>query len=137
MDDASDWLHASILNPRAPKIKKRAVNRCGYNRHKNAGLRSRAFVAIISTAIHSPLFDPWRPPVQYRRMEPIRSIVHAYVRRRDRKALDDLRAHRGRLIAELRLLSWGYDMSKPIARIQNEIAIIEAGLAKLNTATAA
>jgi hypothetical protein len=71
-------------------------------------------------------------------MEPaIRSIVHAYVRLRNRKALDDLRAHRGRLIAELRLLSGGYDMSKPIAQLQDEIAIIEAGLAKLNTAAAA
>jgi len=70
-------------------------------------------------------------------MEPIRSIVDAHVRLRNRKALDDLRAHRGRLIAELRLLSGGYDASKLIAQIQDEIAIIEAGLAKLNTATAA
>jgi hypothetical protein len=102
------------------------------------GFGSRAFVTIISTAIHSPLFDSGCPPVQYRRMEPaIRSIVDAYVRLRNRKALDDLRAHRGRLIAELRLLSGGHDTSKPIAQIQDEIAIIEAGLAKLNTATAA
>src|ERR1700746_3938044 len=94
--------------------------------------RSRAFVTTISTAIHSPLFDLWRPPVQYRRMKPaFRSIVDAHVRLRNRKVLDDLRAHRGRLIAELRLLSWGYDASKPIAQIQDEIAIIEAGLAKL------
>jgi len=70
-------------------------------------------------------------------MEPIRSIVDAHVRLRNRKALDDLRAHRGRLIAELRLLFGGYDASKLIAQIQDEIAIIEAGLAKLNTATAA
>jgi hypothetical protein len=70
-------------------------------------------------------------------MEPIRSIVDAHVRLRNRKVLDDLRAHRGRLIAELRLLSGGYDASKLIAQIQDEIAIIEAGLAKLNTATAA
>jgi hypothetical protein len=71
-------------------------------------------------------------------MEPgIRSIVDVYVRLRNRKALDDLRAHRGRLIAELGLISGGYDMSKPIAQIQNEIAIIDAGLAKLNTAAAA
>ena len=41
------------------------------------------------------------------------------------------------MIAELRLLSGGYDMSKPIAQLQDEIAIIEAGLAKLNTAAAA
>jgi hypothetical protein len=38
---------------------------------------------------------------------------------------------------ELRLLAGGYDISKPIAQMQDEIAIIEAGLSKLNTATAA
>ena len=41
------------------------------------------------------------------------------------------------MIAELRLLSGGYDMSKPIAQLQDEIAIIEAGLTKLKTAAAA
>jgi hypothetical protein len=70
-------------------------------------------------------------------MEPaIRSIVDTYVRLRNRKALDELRAHRGRLIAELRLLAGGYDTSKPIAQMKDEIAIIEAGLVKLNTAAA-
>jgi hypothetical protein len=72
-------------------------------------------------------------------MEPlaIRSIVDANVRLHNRGALDDLRAHRGRLIAELKSLAGAYDTSKPIAQIQDEIAIIEAGLAKLNTAAAA
>jgi hypothetical protein len=90
-----------------------------------------------STVIHSPLFDSGRPPVQYRRMEPIGSIVAAYVRLRNRKALEDLRAHRGRLTAELKLLPSPYDAIKTIAQLDNEIAIIEAGLSLLNTAAAA
>jgi uncharacterized small protein (DUF1192 family) len=35
------------------------------------------------------------------------------------------------------LLAGGYDISKPIALMQDEIAIIEAGLAKLDSAAAA
>jgi hypothetical protein len=71
-------------------------------------------------------------------MEPaIRSIVDTHVRLRNRRALDELRAHRGRLLAGLKSLAGGYDASKPIAHIENEIAIIEAGLSKLNAATAA
>jgi hypothetical protein len=71
-------------------------------------------------------------------MEPaIRSIVDVHVRFRNRRALDELRANRRRLIAELKLLAGSYDISKPIAQMQDEIATIEAGLAKLNTAAAA
>jgi hypothetical protein len=67
----------------------------------------------------------------------IRSMVDVHVRFRNRRALDELRAHRRKLIAELRLLAGGYDISKPIAQMQDEIAIIEAGLAKLDSAAAA
>jgi hypothetical protein len=70
-------------------------------------------------------------------MEPIGSIVAAYVRLRNRKALDDLRAHRGRLTAELKSLPGPYDASKVIAQLDNEIAIIDAGLSLLDTAAAA
>jgi len=70
-------------------------------------------------------------------MEPIGSIVAAYVRLRNRKALDDLRAHRGRLTAELESLPGPYDASKMIAQLDNEIAIIDAGLSLLDTAAAA
>jgi hypothetical protein len=90
-----------------------------------------------STAIHTLLFDPGPRSVQYRRMEAIGSIVAAYVRLRNRKALDDLRAHRGRLTAELKSLSGPYDASRVIAQLDNEIAIIEAGLSLLDTAAAA
>jgi hypothetical protein len=71
-------------------------------------------------------------------MEPaIRSIVDLHVRFHNRRALDELRANRRRLIAELTLLAGRYDISKPIAQMQDEIAIIEAGLAKLDRAAAA
>ena len=71
-------------------------------------------------------------------MQPaIRSIVDVYVRYRNRGALEDLLSHRRRLVAGLRALTGTYDASKPIAQIENEIAIIEAGLAKLETPTAA
>ena len=70
-------------------------------------------------------------------MEPIESIVAAYVRLRDRKALDDLRAHRGSLTAKLKSLPGPYDASKVIAQLDNEIAIIDAGLSLLDTAAAA
>jgi hypothetical protein len=92
---------------------------------------------LRSTAIHTLLFDSEPRPVQYRRMEPIESIVAAYVRLRNRKALDDLRAHWGRLTAELKSLPGPYDASKVIAQLDNEIAIIDAGLSLLDTAAAA
>jgi hypothetical protein len=73
--------------------------------------------------------------VQYRRMQPaMRNIVDAYVRLGNRKALDDLRASRERLIAGLKTLGGGYDPSKLIAQFADEIALIEAALAKLNRA---
>jgi len=67
----------------------------------------------------------------------IRGIVDVYVRYANRKALDELRAHRGRLVAGLKTLTGPYDVSRPIAELEDEIAIIEAGLAKLNGAAAA
>jgi hypothetical protein len=68
-------------------------------------------------------------------MQPaIRSIVDIYVRLGNRKALDDLRASRERLIAGLKTLGGGYDPSKVIAQFADEIALIDAGLAKLNKA---
>ena len=71
-------------------------------------------------------------------MQPLQSIVDVYVRYRNRKALDDLRAHRGGLIRQLwAVMSGPYDVSAAIAELENDIAVIEAGLAKLNCAAAA
>jgi hypothetical protein len=68
-----------------------------------AGLFALLTASVLcSTAIHTLFFDSGPRPVQYRGMEPIGSIVAAYVRLRNRKALDDLRAHRGRLTADLK-----------------------------------
>ena len=64
----------------------------------------------------------------------MRNIVDAYVRLGNRKALDDLRASRERLIAGLKTLGGGYDPSKLVAQFADEIALIEAALAKLNKA---
>ena len=83
----------------------------------------------------APLLGSYGAMVQYRRMQPVmRNIVDIYVRLGNRQALDDLRASRERLIAGLKTLGGGYDPSKVIAQFADEIALIEAGLAKLNKA---
>jgi hypothetical protein len=83
----------------------------------------------------SPLPGLHGAVVQSRRMQPaMRNIVDAYVRLGNRKALDDLRASRKSLIAGLKTLRGGYDPSKVVAQFADEIALIEAALAKLNKA---
>ena len=83
----------------------------------------------------APLLGSYGAVVQYRRMQPVmRNIVDTYVRLGNRKALDDLRASRERLIASLKTLGGGYDPSKVIAQFADEITLIEAGLAKLDKA---
>jgi len=66
----------------------------------------------------------------------MRSIVDMYVRYGNRAALEDLRAHRGRSAVGLRSLAGPYDTSKLIAQIEDKIALIDAGLAKLKAAAA-
>jgi len=72
------------------------------------------------------------------RMQPaIQSIVDVYVRYGNRRALDDLLAHRGKLVAALWAVLGGcYDVSNAVVEIENDIAVIEAGLAKLNSGAA-
>jgi hypothetical protein len=71
-------------------------------------------------------------------MEPaIRSIVDTYVRLGDRRRLDSARAHRDRLIASLRDLRVTDVASKLIVQLEDDIAVIDAGLAKLRPAVAA
>jgi hypothetical protein len=83
-------------------------------------------------------FDPRRRWVQDRRMQPaMRSIVDIYVRRGNRKALNDLKASRERLIVGLKTLGGPYDPSKVVAQLEGDIALIEAGLAKLDNVAAA
>ena len=75
--------------------------------------------------------NPVNPPVF---MLAIERIVGAYVKLRNRKALEDLRTHRHRLVTELKSLTCTLDVSSLIKQLEPEIAFINAGLAKLNTA---
>ncbi|WP_426418247.1 hypothetical protein [Bradyrhizobium genosp. A] len=61
----------------------------------------------------------------------IEQIVDAYVRLKNRRGLDELMMHRQRLAVDLKSRSGSYDFSLPIDKIDEEIAIIEAGLARL------
>jgi hypothetical protein len=60
----------------------------------------------------------------------IEQIVDSYVRLKNRRGLDELMMHRQRLAVELKSRS-GYDFSLPIGQIDEEIAIIEAGISRL------
>jgi capsule polysaccharide export protein KpsE/RkpR len=61
-------------------------------------------------------------------------IVDAYVRLNNRRGLEDLRMHRLKLaVVDLKERT-GYDFSLPIGQIDQEIAVIEAGLEKLAAA---
>jgi hypothetical protein len=60
-------------------------------------------------------------------------IVDAYVRLNNRRGLEDLRMHRQKLAVDLKGRA-GYDFSLPIGQIDEEIAVIEAGIDRLNAA---
>ena len=81
-------------------------------------------------------FDSGHRPVQDRRMQLVmRNIVDTCVRCGNRRALDGLRANRKGLIAVLTMLRG--DPSKVIAQCEDELALIETGLATLDKAAAA
>ena len=61
----------------------------------------------------------------------IAQIVDAYVRLKNRLGLDELMMHRQRLAVDLKGRSGAYDLSLPISKINEEIAIIEEGLSRL------
>jgi hypothetical protein len=68
-------------------------------------------------------------------MEPaIKKIVDTYVRLKNRRAIEDLLIHRRRLALDLKSRK-GYDFSRPIGQIDQEIAIIEAALELLEPGT--
>jgi hypothetical protein len=58
-------------------------------------------------------------------------IVDGYVKLGGRKALEDLKEHRGRLATELRSLNSVLDLSSTVGHFEREIAIIDDGLARL------
>ena len=57
-------------------------------------------------------------------------IVAGYVKIRDRRALEDLLAHRRKVLAELQAVT-GVDPASSISVVQDEIGMIEAGLEEL------
>jgi len=65
----------------------------------------------------------------------MRNIVDTCVRCGNRRALDGLRANRKDLIAVLTMLRG--NPSKVVAQCEDELALIEAGLATLDRAAAA
>jgi hypothetical protein len=63
----------------------------------------------------------------------IEQIVDAYVQLGNRSQLEDLRLHRQRLIVDLQARAVaGYDISRPLEQVKEDLAAIEAGLATLN-----
>ena len=69
--------------------------------------------------------------------EAIERIVGAYVKLRNRKALEDMKVHRQRLITELKSTQGALDLSLSMKQLDDEIAVIALGLWMLNTPAAA
>ena len=71
-------------------------------------------------------------------MQPaITSIVNTYVRFGNRSALHELWRFRSSLKVKLLLLAGNGDPSRLLAQLDDEITIIEAGIAELSPAAAA
>ena len=66
----------------------------------------------------------------------VQKIVDTYVQLNDRQALEDLGTYRHRLAVHLKARA-GLDFSLLIGQIDAEIAVIEAGLGRLNHAHSA
>jgi hypothetical protein len=58
-------------------------------------------------------------------------IVEGYIRLKDRQSLEDLRMHRRRLAVDLKAKA-GFDCRLSIAQIDQDIAVIVAGLQTLS-----
>jgi hypothetical protein len=60
-------------------------------------------------------------------------IVEGYVSLKDQKSLDELRMQRRKLIADLNACT-GIDCTSTVQQIEEEIVVIETGLARLDGA---
>jgi hypothetical protein len=70
--------------------------------------------------------------------EAMKWIVDGFVKLNDRQALNDLKAHHCRMATELKSRRGGpFDLSSSIKQLDDEIAVIQEGLAKLGTPAAA
>ena len=65
--------------------------------------------------------------------KPIERIVDAYVRLKNHGALEDLLTHRRTISADL-VSRRDFDFILPLGQINDEIAVIEAGLRRLRVA---
>ena len=65
----------------------------------------------------------------------IELIVDGYVRLNNRRALDDLSMQRRKLAVDLKART-GFDFGTTVQQIEEDIAVIEAGLARLDGAAA-
>lgn len=64
--------------------------------------------------------------------EAMKTIVANYVKLGDAGALEDIKAHRGRLLMDMRFSrNEAFDPSAVVASLEAEIALIDAGLAQL------
>ena len=63
----------------------------------------------------------------------IELIVDGYVSLNDRRALDDLRMQRRKLAVDLKALT-GFDCRTTIQQVEEDIIVIEAGLARMDGA---
>ncbi|KGT79396.1 hypothetical protein MA20_13395 [Bradyrhizobium japonicum] len=62
----------------------------------------------------------------------IELIVDGYARPKDRQSLEELRMHRRRLAVDLKART-GFDCRWSIAQVEQDIAVIEAGLETLSS----
>ena len=61
----------------------------------------------------------------------IEQIVDAYVRYSNRRAIDQLKRHRQKILLDIRMRSRDYDWSLLTSTIEEELAVINAGLDRL------
>jgi hypothetical protein len=83
------------------------------------------------------IFETVRGRIVFMQSAAITSIVDTYVRYGDRRGLDNARAHRARLIADLKALEGPFDSTRLITQLEDEVAVIETGLARFRPAAAA
>ena len=67
-------------------------------------------------------------------MSAIERMVRAYAQLRNRKELENMKAYRHRLVTELKSMKSAVDLSSQIKLLEDDIAVIDAGLAKLTAA---
>ena len=65
--------------------------------------------------------------------EALESIISVYERYANKRALEELRSHRQKLLIDLTKHVGSYDVTRPAGQIRNELALIEAALERLSS----